>query len=116
LTRAKILIREKRRQDFGPQIMAMLSEMRDRPKYLDRIAMKNSGRIFFIKTAEIDWIGAEGNYVRLYAGKESYLYRENLGNLLSQLDPEKFRRIHRSSVINIDRIQELDLEHMAITT
>ena len=107
LTRAKIQIHEKRKQDFGPQIMAMLSEMRDRPKYLDRIVMKNDGRVFFIKIADIDWIGAEGNYVRLHTGKESYLYRENLGNLLSQLDPAKFRRIHRSSVINIDRIQEL---------
>jgi len=107
LTRAKNQIREKRNNDLGPQILAMLNELRERPKYLDRIAMKDGSRVFFIKREDIDWISAEGNYVRLHLSKESYLYRENLTNLITQLDPAKFRRIHRSTVINLDRIQEL---------
>ncbi|HKY04787.1 MAG TPA: LytTR family DNA-binding domain-containing protein, partial [Blastocatellia bacterium] len=56
---------------------------------------------------EVDWLEAEGNYVRLHSGKESYLLREALSALETQLDPKKFLRIHRSAIVNIERIQEL---------
>jgi two-component system LytT family response regulator len=60
-----------------------------------------------LKTDEIDWIEAEGNYVRVHFGKQSSLIRETLTRLAGQLDPRKFPRIHRSRLVNIDRIQEL---------
>jgi two-component system LytT family response regulator len=77
------------------------------PKYLERLAIKASGRIFFLRTLEIDYIESEGNYVRVHAGKESHLIRESMTVLESQLDPKKFLRIHRCTIVNVDRIQEL---------
>ncbi|MEK6409373.1 MAG: LytTR family DNA-binding domain-containing protein [Acidobacteriota bacterium] len=69
--------------------------------------IKAGGRAFFLKTEEIDWIEAEGKYVRLHAGKESYLLREAIGSMEGQLDPKKFPRIHRSTIVNIERVREL---------
>jgi two-component system LytT family response regulator len=61
----------------------------------------------FLRTDEIDWIEAADNYVRLHVGSESHLLRETLGALEGRLDSGKFMRIHRSTVVNIDRMKEL---------
>jgi two-component system LytT family response regulator len=63
--------------------------------------------VFFLRADEIDWIEAAGNYVRLHAGKEEYLYRETMLNLEAQLNSERFVRIHRSAIVNTERIKEL---------
>lgn len=107
LQRAKERLREKRRDDVNQQILGLLSEIKDKPQYLDRLVIKNNDRVFVLKTDEIDWIEAEGNYVRVHFGKQSSLIRETLTHLATQLDPRKFPRIHRSGLVNIDRIQEL---------
>lgn len=93
--------------DFTTQIRDLIQELRPQTRYLDRIIVKTSGTVFFLKTAEIDWISAEENYVRLHCGKASYLLREKISNLEGQLDPGRFQRIHRSTIVNIDRIQKL---------
>jgi two-component system LytT family response regulator len=72
-----------------------------------RLAVKSAGRVQFVRTDEIDWIEAESYYVRLHANGKSHLLRETLGSLESQLDPSRFARIHRSTIVNIDRIKEL---------
>lgn len=74
---------------------------------LDRLAVKTSDRILLLKTGEIDWIEAAGVYVNLHIGRRSYLYRETIGALAVQLDARQFIRIHRSTIVNIDRIREL---------
>jgi two-component system, LytTR family, response regulator len=107
LQRAKERLREKRHDDVNRQILGLLSEMKDKPQYLDRLVIKNNDRVFVIKTDEIDWVEAEGNYVRVHFGKQSSLIRETLSRLAAQLDPRKFPRIHRSRLVNIDHIQEL---------
>jgi two-component system, LytTR family, response regulator len=107
LLRAKERLREKRRDDVNQQILGLLYEIKDKPQYLDRLVIKNNDRVFVLKTDEIDWIEAEGNYVRIHFGKQSSLLRETLTRLTAQLDPRKFPRIHRSRLVNIDRIQEL---------
>ena len=78
-----------------------------RSRYLERVVVKSRGSIFFLKTGEVDWIEAEGNYVRLHIGNESHLIRATIGGMESQLDPQRFVRIHRSQIVNIDRIREL---------
>jgi two-component system, LytTR family, response regulator len=84
----------------------LLSEFR--PKgYLSRILVKSHGRILFLDTEEIDWIGASANYVELHAGKQTFLIRETLTTLEEKLDPKRFARVHRTAIVNIDRIQEL---------
>ncbi len=75
--------------------------------HTERLVIKAGGRAFFLKTEEIDWIEAEGKYVRLHVGKESYLLREAIGSMEGQLDPRRFPRIHRSTIVNIERVREL---------
>lgn len=86
----------------------LLQELAARPHYLERLAVKSGGKIIFLKTDEVTWIGAEGNYARLHAGKRSYLMRETMSNLESRLDPARFIRIHRSTIVSADAIAELE--------
>lgn len=75
--------------------------------YIKRIAVKASGRVFFIKTEDIDWIEAADNYVCLHVGSKSHLVRETLSNIESQLNSAAFARIHRGAIVNLERIKEL---------
>ena len=93
--------------ELNQRTIALLEEIKARSHDLGRLVIKSGGRVFFIKTEEIDWIEAEGKYVRLHVGRESHLLREAIGSLETQLDPAMFLRIHRSTIVNIDRIQEL---------
>ena len=79
----------------------------ERPRYLARIAVKSDGRAFFLRTEEVDWIEAADNYVRLHVGTTSYLLRESLRALEAKLDPRLFLRVHRSAIVNVDAIREL---------
>jgi two-component system LytT family response regulator len=79
----------------------------DRSRYLTRLMIKSASRIFFLKVEEIDWIGAEDYYVKLHFGRKSHLLRETMNDLEAKLDPDKFLRIHRSSIVNLDRVKEM---------
>ncbi len=73
----------------------------------DRIAVRNNGRVVFVKLADIDWIEAADNYVCLHCGKETHVVRETMNELEARLDPAQFLRVHRSSIVNLDRVREL---------
>jgi two-component system LytT family response regulator len=74
---------------------------------LERFVVKAAGRIFFLKADEVDWIEAYGNYVRLHVGKSAYLLREPIGSMEARVDPARFLRIHRSALVNVERIREM---------
>jgi two-component system LytT family response regulator len=74
---------------------------------LDRLTIKNNGRIYFVETSSIDWIQAEGNYVTLHAGSIKHLLRIKMNQLEERLNPKIFFRIHRSTIVNIHSIKEL---------
>ena len=76
-------------------------------RYLTRLPIKTDDKVAVIKTADIDTIESAGNYVSINAGKESYILRETLNALETQLDPEIFLRVSRSAIINLDRVKEL---------
>ena len=76
-------------------------------KYLTRIAIKDVGRVVFLSVEEIDWIEAADYYVQIHAGGRSYLHRESMNSLEGRLDPARFMRIHRSAIVNRDRVKEL---------
>jgi len=106
--RAKAQIVRDRDGGRDQRILALLEELKaGSSRYLERLVIKSGGRIYFLETNEIDWIEAEGNYVSVHSGKKSHLLRETISSLESQLDPRKFLRIHRSSIVRIDRIKEL---------
>ncbi|MGH9957165.1 MAG: LytR/AlgR family response regulator transcription factor, partial [Pyrinomonadaceae bacterium] len=105
--RARTQILRDRNGGTNQRILALLEDLKAGNKYLERLVIKASGRIYFLETSEIDWIEAEGNYVSVHSGKKSHLLRETISSLEVQLDPKKFVRIHRSSIVRIDRIKEL---------
>ena len=77
------------------------------PTRLDRLVVKSGGRVFFLRTDQIDWIEAAGNYVRLHLGEESHLFRETMNRMEARLDGRRFVRIHRSRIVNTERVKEL---------
>jgi len=77
------------------------------PRHADRLTVKSDGRVYFVKTTDVDWVQADGNYVRVHAGSATHLIRETLSTVEAILDPEQFSRIHRSTIVNLDRIREL---------
>jgi two-component system LytT family response regulator len=103
--KAKARIQRERNELLDQRILSLLQDLK--PNYLERLVLKTNGRIFFLETEEVDWIGADGNYVSIHSGEKSYLLRDSISSLDAQLDPKKFLRIHRSAIVKIDRIQEL---------
>ena len=89
------------------RIIALLEQIKEPMRYSERLVVKTGGRVFFLNTDEIDWIEAEGNYVNIHTGKKSYLLRETISSLEAQFDPKQFVRIHRSSIVRLERIKEL---------
>lgn len=77
------------------------------PEYLDRLAVKTATGIVVVDVGEIDWIQADGDYVRLHTTSRELLLRETLKSLEERLDPARFVRIHRSSVVNVQRVRRL---------
>lgn len=73
----------------------------------NRIMVKSHGRVHFVSADEIDWVEAAGNYVRLHVGSSRFLVRETLTRLEERLDPSGFARIHRSALVNLDRVHEM---------
>ena len=77
------------------------------PAHLTRVLVRDSGRLFFVRVETVDWFESEGNYIRLHAGARTHLVRGRLSALAARLDPDRFMRIHRSTIVNIDRIKEV---------
>ncbi|MEO8648804.1 MAG: LytTR family DNA-binding domain-containing protein [Acidobacteriota bacterium] len=107
VARAREHIQNKLAGDLDKRLELLISDLRSEKKYLDRLVVKSNGRVFFLKADEVDWIEAAGNYVNLHIGTESHLIRETMNGIEAKLDPAKFLRIHRSTVVNIDKIKEL---------
>lgn len=104
---AKTRVRSQRRNETRMQISALLDSIKNKPEHLDRLMIKAGGRITFLSVNEINWIEADDKYVHLHTGKISPMVRQTLSAMETQLDPKKFRRIHRSAIVNVERIQEL---------
>ena len=119
LRQAKLQIEQREINKLSQKLFALLEDREEeqqratappraeRSKYLTRLMIKSASRIFFLKVEEIDWISAEDYYVKLHVGRKSHLLRETMNELEAKLDPEKFLRIHRSSIVNLDRVKEM---------
>lgn len=92
---------------LNEKLAGLLEDLQAKQKHLTRLVVKSGGRIVFLRVDEIDWVEAADNYVRIHAGREAHLIRETLQSLEGRLNPEKFLRIHRSTLVNLDRIREL---------
>ena len=88
-------------------LLNLLNEIRQRNQEPARFAIKTPGRVFFVRQEDIDWIEAADNYVNLHVGADTHLIRETMNSLEGRLDSRKFLRIHRSTIVNAERIKEL---------
>lgn len=107
LERAKEVILSGRARDFEKRIGDLVKNLEREKKPVKRLLVKSRGRIYFVRADDIQHIEAAGNYVCLYVGGSEHLIRETLHAIETQLDPEKFVRIHRSFIVNIEFIREL---------
>jgi two-component system LytT family response regulator len=108
LERVRERLERQRAGDLGKRLLAMVQDLRPEPAQPpDRLVVKSGGRIFFVRTDEIDWIDAAGNYVRLHVKGEAYLFRETMTAIEARLDQSRFVRVHRSHIVNAERIKEL---------
>jgi two-component system LytT family response regulator len=105
-------VEERRHRSAAPgewtEIRALLDELRAERGYAARLVVRTGQKITFVATADVDWIEADGNYARLHAGKRDYLLRETMKNVEARLDPRRFLRIHRSAIVNLDRIASVE--------
>lgn len=106
VARAKKQVIAGERGDLEERLGALLRDVKSGQKYLNRMAIKSSGRTVFLSDEEIDWIEAAGNYLRLHTGGETHLIRERMNQFEAKLNPERLVRIHRSTIVNVDRIRE----------
>ena len=107
LKRAKAQIEHRQISDLSRRLQTLIDDLKTDRKYAERLVIKSAGRIFFLSVDEIDWIEAADNYVRLHAAREAHLLRETMNSLEKRLDPEQFIRVHRSRIVNTQRVKEL---------
>jgi two-component system LytT family response regulator len=110
LDRAKQQVRQGRLGDLSSKLAALLDHDEPAPvrqPYLDRLVVKSGGKVTLLPVGEIEWIDAEGDYVRIHVGKTWHLLRETMKNLEDQLDSARFVRIHRSTIVNLEKVKEL---------
>jgi len=103
---AKVYMKGAKEPDTA-RILSMLQEIRAGERYLERFAIKNGETVFFVRAEDVDAIEAQGNYVRLSLAGSSHLLRDTLNNVESQINPRMFVRIHRRTIVNIDRVKEV---------
>ena len=113
MDRARAHIEKPDAGNLSAQLSSLVQDLRKAPpseplaSYADRIAVKSEGRVLLIKTDDIDWVEAADNYVSLHVGNEAHLHRETMSSLETKLPPEKYFRISRSTIVNVERIKEL---------
>jgi two-component system, LytTR family, response regulator len=125
LAHAKMKVRDRRIGQLGPGLTALLqynAEQRGVPipesetqisgapskDHLERMMVRTANGMSFVRVTEIDWIEARNYYAKLHVGGRDYLIRETMQRLAVKLDPRRFVRIHRSAIVNIDRIESLE--------
>ncbi|WP_395843047.1 LytR/AlgR family response regulator transcription factor [Archangium violaceum] len=115
LARAKAHVRGGRIQTLARQLAGLVGSARSAatptpppaPRYLERLVLKEVGRMAFLSVSEVDWLEAEDYYVQAHVGCQTHLLRQSLRELEAQLDPRQFVRIHRSTIVNARRVREM---------
>ena len=104
--RARLRLQKDSSEPYRDRVLGLLEDLYIKSQSWERLAIRESGRVIFVRPDEIDWIDAQGNYLRLHVGKVSYLLRETMGTAEARLAPKKFLRVNRSTLVNLERIKE----------
>jgi two-component system, LytTR family, response regulator len=95
-------------EERARKLDALLAQIQAQPpRSRERLMVRADGRLYFVRVDDIDWIEAAGNYVKLHVGRETHLMRETMAGIEALLDPSRFLRIHRSAIVNLDRVREM---------
>jgi len=105
--RVRELVKGKSLEDFRESISRIVEKIRRDRSFPEWVLLKSDGKNVFVKVKDIDWIESSRNNVRIHVGTTLYLLHETTSAIASRLDPKKFLRIHRSAIVNIERIKEL---------
>jgi len=97
----------KKTGDLHEKLSALLKDLKIEPRHPGRLAVKSGGRIVFLALTDIDWIEAADNYAKLHTGNEAHLLRETMNALEAKLPTDRFVRINRSTIVNVERVKEL---------
>ena len=131
IRRAKHAVRNAEAGELGRRLMRLVEREGGAPpreapaetppdpvRYATRLVVKSSGRTVFIRVEEVDWIEADDYYAKLHVAGKTHLLRETMGSLEARLDPARFFRVHRSAIVNLDRVREVQFlfrgEHVVI--
>jgi two-component system LytT family response regulator len=106
LKRVKTFLTDREAAGLRDRLLGLVRELTESPKYISRLAVESGGSFVFLKVTEVDWIEAAGNYLSVHVGKQSYLLRGRISGLEKNLPPDQFFRVHRSTIVNLDRIKE----------
>jgi len=90
-----------------------IAQRQQPPVRMDRFTIKSAGKVLFLSASEVDWIEAADYYASLHVGPETHLLRRSMNDLESDLDPGRFCRIHRSTIVNLDRVREIRFDSEA---
>ena len=107
VARARTQISSAAKAATAGKLRALLEDLGVTAKYPRRLVIKADGRTVFLPVDEIDYIEAAGNYLRIQVGRESHMVRDKIGDMEQRLDPSSFARIHRSTIVNLERIKEM---------
>jgi two-component system LytT family response regulator len=107
LARARKHIERERQGEIAGRLAALLRTGRSPDAAGERLLVKSGGRVSFVDVDQIDWVEAEGNYVRIHAGDQVHIMRETMNGLFERIGPHQFFRIHRSRIVNVSRVKEL---------
>ncbi len=107
LARAKKQISSNQNDKFQKRFETLLQNMGSPTKFLERLVIKSGEEIVLLKVKDIDWIQPKGDYLHLQAGKRVHILRQTMMAIETKLDPKQFVRIHRSTIVNVERIKKL---------
>ena len=104
--RARLRLQKDSAEVYRERVLGLLEDLNLKSQSWERLAIRESGRVIFVRPDEIDWIDAQGNYLRLHVGKDAYLLRETMATAEARLAPKKFLRVNRSTLVNLERVKE----------
>jgi len=127
VARAKHAVRNAEAGELGRRLMRLVERQgapaeaapsTEPARHASRLVVKSAGRTVFVRVEEVDWIEADDYYAKLHVAGKTHLLRETMGSLEARLDPARFFRVHRSAIVNLDRVREVQFlfrgEHVVI--
>ena len=106
LKRVKTYLAGREAAGVRDRLVSLVRDLAATPQFISRLAVESGNRHVLLKTVDIDWIQAAGNYLELHVGPQTYLLRGRISGFEKRLSPDQFFRIHRSTIVNLDRIKE----------